>query len=240
MIISATSLVKESWKIYKNNFLLFLKIIGWLFIPTVIWTILDVSNLTEVAVVPINICLGLIYSILSIFASIALVLVTDNIIKERNVGLKEIFDLSYSKFFFFFWVSILANLAIIGGTLLFIVPGIIFAVLFSFAPIAAVLDGQKGALALSYSKSLVKDNFWGVLWRWIASFFIYAVALSSIILALIYLVGLVTGELGAILASGESLWWSRLISDTLSLLTIPLFTIIGVLLYNSLKKEKGN
>jgi len=240
MIISATSLVKESWKIYKDNFLLFLKIIAWLFIPTIIWTIIAVSNLTKVATVPIDICLAFIYIILSLFVSIALILASDSLAREKNVDLKEIFNLTYSKLLPFLWVSILANLAIFGGILLLVVPGIIFAVLFSFAPMATLLDGEKGALALSYSKKLVKDNFWGVLWRWVASYFVYGVIISILVLAVIYLVGLVTGELVTVILSGESLWWSRLISDGISFLSIPIFAIIGVLLYNSLKKEKRN
>ena len=240
MIISATSLVKESWKIYKDNFLLFLKIIAWLFIPTIIWTIIAVSNLTKVATVPIDICLAFIYIILSLFVSIALILASDSLAREKNVDLKEIFNLTYSKLLPFLWVSILANLAIFGGILLLVVPGIIFAVLFSFASMATLLDGEKGALALSYSKKLVKDNFWGVLWRWVASYFVYGVIISILVLAVIYLVGLVTGELVTVILSGESLWWSRLISDGISFLSIPIFAIIGVLLYNSLKKEKRN
>ncbi|OGF21061.1 hypothetical protein A2316_03040 [Candidatus Falkowbacteria bacterium RIFOXYB2_FULL_38_15] len=240
MIISATSLVKESWKIYKDNFLLFLKIISWLFIPTVIWTIIAVSDLTKVAAVPIDICLAFIYIILSLFVSIALILASDNLAKGKNVDLKELFNLTYSKLLPFLWVSILANLAIFGGILLLIVPGIIFAVLFSFAPMATLLDGEKGTLALSYSKKLVKDNFWGVLWRWVASYFMYGVIISVIALGLTYIIGIVTGELGVVVLSGDSVWWSRLISDGISFLSLPIFTIIGVLFYNSLKKEKGN
>lgn len=240
MLISATSLIKESWKIYKNNFLLFLKIVAWLFIPTVLWTAVDLINLTEVAAVPINICLGIVYFILGLFVSVALILVADHLEKGKDVDLKSIFTLTYSKIFFFFWVSVLANLAVILGMLLLIVPGVILAVLFSFASLAAVLDGQKGFSALSYSKKLVKENFWGILWRWVASYFVYAVFLSIVILGLIYLIGLSTGQLGALISANGSLWWSNFISDALSLLSLPLFSIIAVLLYNSLKKEKGN
>jgi hypothetical protein len=238
MLISATSLIKESWKIYKDNFLLFLKIVVWLFIPSLIWTILDVLNITRVVAVPINICIWVAYFILGLFISVALVLIVNDLEKEKEIDLKNIYNQTYPKVFSFLWVSIIVNFLTTLGIVFLVVPGIIFSVLFSFAPIASVLDGKEGFVALHYSKGMVKDNFWAVLWRWIAPYFVFVFALCVTVLILLYAVSFATGEPVATL-SGVSPWWASLISDALSILAIPLFTIIGVLFYNNLKKEKG-
>lgn len=62
-------------------------------------------------------------------------------------------------------ISILAGLIISGGLILFIVPGIYFAILFSFSIIAFVIDDKKGFAALAHSQSLFKERFWKVVWK---------------------------------------------------------------------------
>lgn len=64
----------------------------------------------------------------------------------------------------FFVVLFLTGLITALGLLLFIIPGLIFLVWFSFAGIIAVVEG-KGLSALKESKALVVDRFWPVAWR---------------------------------------------------------------------------
>ena len=237
MLVSASSLIKESWKIYKDNFSLFFKIIAWFFIPAAVWAVLGILNLNEIFIIPISILVGIAYFILALFLSIALIVATDSIINKKKVDLSLIYKLSYSKIISYLWVSVLFNLAILAGLILLVIPGIILAVLLSFSAFAVILDNKTGSSALSESKKLVKDNFWGVLWRWVATYFVYGFILSIIVFVLTYLVGLVSGELST-LWMGITPWWATLISDVLSILTIPIFTTIGVLMYNDIKKEK--
>lgn len=53
----------------------------------------------------------------------------------------------------------------ISGLILLLVPGIIFAVWFSFAPIIAVLERVSPYRALIMSRELVRGHFWQVVWR---------------------------------------------------------------------------
>ncbi len=63
------------------------------------------------------------------------------------------------------WASILVGLVVIVGFILLIVPGIIFAVWFSFTTMIVVLEGLRGKAALQKSKSYVQGRWWPVLGR---------------------------------------------------------------------------
>lgn len=73
----------------------------------------------------------------------------------------------YKTFWRYLGVSILSSLAILGGLILLVIPGIIWAVRFSFSPII-VVDTKIGPIAaMKESYVITKDNFWKILWFWI-------------------------------------------------------------------------
>ena len=82
-------------------------------------------------------------------------------------------------------VSILYPLVILGGLILIIIPGIIWAVRFSFSPII-VIDTKSGPVAaMKESYAITKDNFWKLV-------------LFFIVMALINLLGLILFGVGFI------------------------------------------
>ena len=85
--------------------------------------------------------------------------------KERKIGIKEALKLGWSKTLSMAWIIFLAVIVTIGGYLLFIIPGIIFLVWFSFPGYVLVVENIKGTKALSRSKFLVKGYWWSVFWR---------------------------------------------------------------------------
>lgn len=90
----------------------------------------------------------------------------------------------YATFWKYIGVSILTGLACIGGLILLIVPGIIWAVRFSFSPII-VVDTKSGPIvAMKESYAITKGLFWKLLGFWlviglvnIAGFFAIGVGL---------------------------------------------------------------
>jgi uncharacterized membrane protein len=58
--------------------------------------------------------------------------------------------------------QLLTALAILGLTLLLVVPGIIFAVYWAFTQQIATLTDKSGRDAMKYSKELVKGRWWKV------------------------------------------------------------------------------
>jgi hypothetical protein len=237
MLIKVGDLMRESWTLYKENFKLFAKILLWLLVPTVVLSMLPALPLNLAVFVPLNLFLSLVSFFLGLFIAIALIFVVNALIKKQTIDLTAVYNLSYSKMLSYLWISILTILAVLGGTILFIIPGIIFSVWFSFAAYILVIEGVSGTRALSASKELVKGYFWPVLWKWIAPYFIYFLIVLAIVFLPIYLIGLAIGSPWAGF-SQISPWWSALISNVISTFTVPLFTATGVLIYNSLKKEK--
>ncbi len=65
-------------------------------------------------------------------------------------------------------VSLLTGLAVLAGTVLLIIPGIIASVWFLFAGFIVVLENRSPWLALKLSRRLTRAVFWPVLFRWLA------------------------------------------------------------------------
>ena len=118
-----------------------------------------------------------------------------------------------------FVVALLTGLAILGGLILLIIPGIIFAVWFIFSNLIVVLEGKRGTEALKASKSLVTG-------RWGAVFGRFVLLVLSI-LAILIVIGIV-----AALFRGLGFVVSAVFS---SFLITPLEAIFLYVLYKDLK-----
>ncbi len=68
------------------------------------------------------------------------------------------FNSGLQRFWALLGTSLLVGLAIVGGSLLCLVPGIIFAFWFMLAPYVVVLERQAGSSAMERSKALMKGN----------------------------------------------------------------------------------
>lgn len=236
MLIKAQELVIKSWQIYTKNFKLLMQIIFWLFIPAFLLALLPILK-ANFLVIPLSIILTLASFILSLWISIALIITLRQLAKGEKIDLKTIYRNAYSKILSYFWINILIGLAVFFGFLLLIVPGVIFAVWFSMAVYILIFEGIRGTQSLSKSKELVKNYFWAVLWRWVAPYFFFGIIVLTLIYVPIYLIGLLAGMPLSGFAETPP-WWANLISNIISLAAMPIFFAIGVLLYDSLKKEK--
>ncbi|MFH2136437.1 MAG: glycerophosphoryl diester phosphodiesterase membrane domain-containing protein [Patescibacteria group bacterium] len=237
MLIQVRDLMRESWALYKNNFALFAKIVIWLLIPSVILSLLPYFISSPIIFLAANFFLSLASWVLSVLITIAVILAMDAIIKKEPVNLKKIYSLSYSKTFWGIVISILVTLAVGFGTLLLVIPGIIFSVWFSFSLYTFVLENKKGTEALSSSHQLTKGKFWPILWRWIAPNLVYGILLLIVILIPIYILDFAFGQPGASFTETPP-WWSALIANIIPVFVAPLFYALGFLLYKSVKKEK--
>lgn len=86
-------------------------------------------------------------------------------IKEQELDFKNSLSVSWPKMWQFFWVSLLVGLAVLGGFILFVIPGIIFSVWFCLAMFVFVAEGLKGTSALKRSRQLVQGYWWPVFGR---------------------------------------------------------------------------
>lgn len=153
----------------------------------------------------------------------------------------------------FLLISILSGLAVAGGALLFVLPGIWLTVAFAFATYVYLDEGKKGRQALARSAELVKGRWWETFTRLALPGFIILVLsmLASTIIET--LVGLIAGYRPSIIVSQTD--FSGLIApgppstqiassalqviDSIPLLiAFPLLTHLFVTVYLELKRTR--
>lgn len=121
-------------------------------------------------------------------------------------------------------ISLLVGLAVAGGLILLIIPGLIFAVMFSVAIPALVVENLRGTDAMSRSWNLVKGHFWH--------------AVGVIILATI-ITAVVGGIVGAIGGAISDNWFVAWIFQAIAqIITAPFAALVSVLLYLDLRARR--
>lgn len=215
-LISVKDLFKQSFDIYVNKFWFFVKLMALnslaflLLAPAGILMFFIGDSLGSIITVSIFFALSIVAIILvSTLINVALIIS----VKERakNFTLKQVLSESRSIFVSYLWVSSLVGLAVLGGLILFIIPGIVFLVWFVFSSYVLIDQGIKSKQSLAESKNLVKDYWWAVFGRLI---------------------------LATILITAIS--WAPLAGDIFSFFFgVPFGTIYSFLIYEDLKKIKA-
>lgn len=110
--------------------------------------------------------LGLALFVFSIILKIGYTKIFLKIHDGESPKFVEIFE-NYKTFWIYLGTSILTFLAVIGGLILLIIPGIFWAIRFSFSPLI-VVDTKLGPVAaMKESYAITKDSFWKILWFYI-------------------------------------------------------------------------
>ncbi|MEX1264478.1 MAG: hypothetical protein WEE66_11215 [Actinomycetota bacterium] len=121
-------------------------------------------------------------------------------------------------------ISILVGLAVAGGLILLVIPGLIFAVMFSVAIPALVVENLRGTEAMSRSWNLVKGHFW------------HAVGVIIVAAIIGAVVGGIIGAIGG--AIGDNWFVSWIFQAIAQIITAPFAAIVSVLLYLDLRARR--
>jgi len=216
--IQIIPILKESLSFYKANFkLLFL-------ISLLGSSITLIEQLLSIIKVPlgwfgsITMIVGM---IVSFWAYIALIFAVFEKSNERGVNIKEAFTSTKNKIWRFAGISLFCFLLFVVGSLLFIVPGMYWGVIFALAGLVVVLEDAAFFESLKRSKVLIKGNFWPIFFlSWIL-FFIFAPQFF-------------------IYKSDISTVAKLLTSVFFSILFTPWWIVIDVSIYSRLKKSKSD
>lgn len=248
MLISAKEIILQSIELYKKNTHLFIKYMLVLFIPTGIIAILgailgSTSQMVYFYGFGITLTLYILLVILGSVASLWITLAFIKIIagkyeKKEVPGIKTSLLSVKQLIIPAILVSILNALIVLGGFILLIIPGIIFAIWFAFAVYdVALSDTKEPVQALKNSKKLVDGRWWEVFWR---------LAAPGIFFAIIAMLaqGIINWPINfAIKTAIENtfsffflLALSSILNVIVSLVFTPLTTAAPVILYNELKK----
>ena len=182
-LISPTELFKVSWETLKERWktVLTIQAIAALAVGVVI----AVGVTLAVVVGPLVLLLIIPAIILAIIGAMWVQAAQIHAIRPQPaVDYKEAYQLSKPQIFGMLGVSLLSALAVFGGLILLIVPGIIIAVVLSQATYVYVFEKTGVVDALRRSKALVWGRSWPVVGRLVLLFFVVTVIswLAAVIL----------------------------------------------------------
>jgi hypothetical protein len=146
---------------------------------------------------------------------------------DLNSGLIDTLVKAIKNFGSYIWIALLMFLAIMGGFILLIIPGIIFSLWYSFSLVVFLAENVRGYQALKRSKELVRGNIGQIFKRF---FFI---------LIFFWIASSVIGYSTAILFENNQMAYmvSNLI---LSSLFMPVFAVFTVVIYRNIAELKGS
>ncbi len=157
-MFSIKAAISYGWQKFKANLSLCL-------VSTLIIFLIGIVG--ELDWVSDNLILSLILFIASIIARIGYTKIFLRIYDGESPKASEMSD-EYKLFWKYLGVSILSGLAVVGGLILLILPGIFWAVRFSFATIILV-DTKTGPItAMKESYAMTKGKFWKLFLFWLA------------------------------------------------------------------------
>jgi hypothetical protein len=156
----------------------------------------------------------------------------DAIAQGRAMSLHQALSVGLRRGPALFAASACYALAVLAGTILALVPGLIYMIALAFAPYASVTEGLGAFASLRYSRQLVRGHWWrtaGLL-----------TVISIVVFAIFAMLAVVVGVLAAVTtefaATGVVPWYFQLtLSPLLSAIATPLLYAMLMAVYCDLK-----
>lgn len=248
MLPSASDLIATSWHLYTKNWRQFLPYILGLCVPPLIQYAVGIlalifvptNNVTQTLNSIIVIAIVAASLVFVIWTSLALITaVRHAILSEPLPPWRVVMSSVGPRLWPVIYTSLALTLIIFGGTILFIIPGIIFTGWYIFTIYAVLLENKAGLSALRESKSLVVGRWWGVMWRWWLPNLFFVLASVGIQLAFFFISWFLARRFGAWFYTQNDAFL-KLLSNIVGAITggllAPLTTLVGVALYLAAKK----
>lgn len=188
MLINPLDIIKDSLVLYQKNWRKLSPYIILLLIPTLILTALGVGSLylylyvqsSKIISSLIVLAVFVASLIFSLWVTIALAKAIKACLdKEEPKNWKENMGLTSYLIWPVIATSLIAALIILGGSILFIIPGIIFFIWYTFSFYTVVFEEKRTLKALRASKDLVVGRWWSILFRWLVPIiFVFLIILT--------------------------------------------------------------
>ncbi|HAT04080.1 MAG TPA: hypothetical protein DCS29_04945 [Candidatus Magasanikbacteria bacterium] len=241
MLISTIDLISRSAKLYRDNLKTLATYAGILLIPALLlmfagYTLGILIFLTQNFLLGLGLyfILVILLSLVGFIISMSLIRVIASLYQKQSapnlvINLKQSLSLLWPAVL----VSLISGLAIFGGFLLLVIPGIIFAIWFIFSIHALLLDNKLGTDALRFSKQLVAGRWGSVFWRLAAVSILLAILIGILQWIIKMIFGIDNAQIQTQLTLKTGLY--GLFTIILSTFLSPLTTAIPTILYLELK-----
>lgn len=233
-------LLLETYKLLKKHLWLYVGYAAWLLAPFAAFVFLSFAPDHWLTIT------GLILSsVLELFLTIWILLIfirlTAALIAQQSPDLPRIQQETLRLIKSSLRVFLLQIVIVLGGLILFIVPGIIFTFWFAFSQQALVIDNKTDLSALETSKTLVKDRFFQVAWRLLGGPLILLFLYSTLVGLVISIIGALVGIDPATIFENDTLpLWAQMTEMAGELFFAPAVAIYSTLLFLHLKKTQQN
>ncbi len=175
--------------------------------------------------------------LLQYWSSVALIIAVRD--SEEQIGMMESFRRAWKKLFGYGWIGLLVGVVIMAGLMLLIIPGLIFAMWYGFAPYVYLTEDKKGWSAAKQSREYIRGKVWLVIGRY--SFIILISIVASIVLSIV--IGIVDTLFSSLSGMFISANAGSIVSSIANLLSnfantavvTPIVTIYSFLLFLHLK-----
>lgn len=183
--LSIGQLFSESFFLFKKKFwsLLLIMIIPGLLITcggflsaVAIGIFSTLSSSAYLPLIIMVVILFLVFAFITTWSSVALI---TSLASAEKLSFRDALRKSIKFVFPFLLINFQVFFIQIGGTILFIVPAIIFSIWFAFSMFVLVVDGKKGFQALMTSREYVRGRWWAVVGRFLLLTLVFA-AISAL------------------------------------------------------------
>ncbi|HSX09580.1 MAG TPA: hypothetical protein VLF93_05470 [Candidatus Saccharimonadales bacterium] len=178
-------LIEGSWLLFQTTALSFLKLaaftLGFFLLGTIILSIIFIglafvigpSHINLYAMSPANyfllavaLIIGILYVIWILLVVTVSSIISIFILQGKDASsITALIGQSKPYILPYIITMVLSSVLILGGIMLFFIPGLFIAVFFVFVLYEIVIEKQSGVAALSRSYIMVKNHFWDVVWR---------------------------------------------------------------------------
>ncbi len=241
MLVTATQLLTKSIDLYKKHLGRYVTYSAILAIPTILISIASASIGMLILVTQnfltgfsIFIIFAIIMSLIGFVISLALIrAIADDYTEMVAQPIISTMRQSIHLLIPAILISILTTLVVFGGIILLIIPGIIFALWFTFSVHALVIDKKHSIDALKYSKSLVSGHWFSILWRLFAPFILITIAIMIVQWIFAMILGIQTDSQFQFTIT-QTIY--LILSTIINILITPITVAIPTILYIELKK----
>ena len=238
-MIETKKLIKSTFEIYKSNFKSIQEVLFLFLIATFGYQMLNllfISDPEEINLV--NMIVSVAYIFLSFWVEVILISLIYLRMKKMPYKKELVYRISLIILSRYIWVKIIYFALIVSGGVLFIVPGILVFILFTWAPYLVALEGRKVMDSFKDSVEIVKKYWKKYIKQWLLAILFYTLVGFGISYLLIYIMGSIFKDLDAVFIDPLNSWPAVVIS-MIAILFLPCYIIIQLTVLEELKLVKA-